>query len=169
MHPGLASKTVRFVRILPLLLATLFFGSHAPAADSDDPILGTWKLNLAKSKYVPGPAPRSQTRTYQKKGDEIFVSIETVDSQGHQQPRIEFPERYDGKEYPVKGSAIGDALTLKRINNYLAEATMTHGGALVAVTRRIITDNGKTLMLIYREISTEHPVDNVIVYDRQTN
>ena len=44
---------------------------------------------------------------------------------------------------------------------------MMHGGMVVAVTRRIITDNGKTLMLIYQEPSTEHPVDNVIVYDRQ--
>jgi hypothetical protein len=32
------------------------------AQDADDPILGTWKLNLSKSKYIPGPAPRSQTR-----------------------------------------------------------------------------------------------------------
>jgi len=151
------------------LLMTPFLGWHAPAADADDPILGTWKLNLARSKYIPGPPPRSQTRIYQHKGDEIYVTIETVDSQGHQQPRIEFPEKYDGKEYPVKGSALGDALTLKRINNYLAEATITHGGTVVAVTRRIVTDNGKTLILIYRETSTEHPVDNVIVYDRQTN
>ena len=149
---------------LPLLLV---FCWKAPAAGPDEPILGTWKLNLARSKYIPGPAPRSQTRTYRLQGDEIFVTIDTVDSKGRQQPRIEFPERDDGKEYPVKGSAIGDALTLKRINNYLAEATMTHGGTVVAVTRRIITDNGKTLMLIYQEPSTEHPVDNVIVYDRQ--
>ena len=157
---------MRFVQIAPLVLA-LIFGWQARSADPDDPILGRWKLNLARSKYIPGPAPRSQTRTYRREGDEILVSIETVDAQGRAQPRIEFPERYDGKEYPVKGSAIGDALTLKRINNYLSEATMMHAGMVVAVTRRIITDNGKTLMLIYQEPSTEHPVDNVIVYDRQ--
>jgi hypothetical protein len=54
-----------------------------------------------------------------------------------------------------------------RINDYLAEATLKHAGMVVAITRRIITDNGKTLMLINRETSAEHPVDNVIVYDRQ--
>jgi hypothetical protein len=156
--------TIPFVAALLLTLGCCW---PAPAADSDDPILGTWKLNLSRSKYIPGPAPRSQIRTYRREGDEIFVTIDTVDSRGKQQPRIEFPEKYDGKQYPIKGSAIGDALILKRINNYLAEATMTHAGTVVAMTRRIVTDNGKTLMLIYQEPSTERPVDNVIVYDRQ--
>ena len=166
MNPSLARFTIWFFRVAPLLL---ILGSawRAPAADADDPILGTWKLNLAKSKYIPGPAPRSQTRTYRLKDDGIFVTIETVDARGQRQPTIEFPERYDGKEYPVKGSALGDMLTLKRINNYLAEATVSHAGIVVAVTRRIVTDNGKTLILIYRETSSEHPVDNVIVYDHQ--
>ena len=67
------------------------------ASDADDPILGVWKLNLARSKCIPGPPPRSQTRTYRLKDDEIFVTIETVDAHGERQPTIEFPERYDGK------------------------------------------------------------------------
>jgi hypothetical protein len=137
------------------------------AADADDPILGTWKLNLSKSKYIPGPAPRSQMRVYRQTAEGIFVRIETVGPDGKPRPPIEFPEKYDGKDYPMKGSAIADALALTRINNYLAEAVMKHAGMVVATTRRIITDNGKTLMLIYQETSQEHPVDNIIVYDRQ--
>ncbi len=152
---------------LALFVITLAFGAWLHAQDADDPILGTWKLNLSKSKYIPGPAPRSQTRVYRQMANGIFVTIETVDAKGKKQPTIEFEEKYDGKEYPMKGSAIGDALALKRINNYLSEATMKHGGMVVATTRRIITDNGKTLMLIYEETDFERPVDNIIVYDRQ--
>ena len=100
-------------------------------------------------------------------GDGIFVTIETIDASGHKQPPIQFPEKYDGKDYPITGSNIGDALVLKRINDYTAEAFMKHAGKVVATTRRIITDNGKTLMLIYQETNEEHPVDNIIVYDRQ--
>ena len=148
-----------------VILAATLASLHAQ--DADDPILGTWKLNLSKSKYIPGPAPRSQTRVYRRTPDGIFVTIETVSADGRKQPTIEFAEKYDGKEYPIKGSDIGDALVLKRINNYLSEAIMKHGGMVVATTRRIITDNGKTLMLIYQEASYEHPVDNIIVYDRQ--
>jgi len=147
--------------------AVLFFwGLNAHSAESD-PILGTWKLNLSRSKYVPGPAPRSQTRTYRQTPAGIFVTIQTVDAQGRTLPPIEFEEKYDGKDYPVSGSTVGDALALTRVNDYLSEATMKHAGIVVATTRRIITDEGKTLMLIYREVSAEHPVDNVIVYERQ--
>src|ERR1019366_847446 len=149
------------------VLLTLASTWQTAPAQSDDPILGTWKLNLSKSKYIPGPAPRSQTRVYRETSEGIFVTIETVDATGHHQTPIQFPEKYDGKEYPISGSTIGDALILKRINNFTAEATMKHAGTVVALTRRIITDNGKTLTLIYQEISQEHPVDNIIVYDRQ--
>ena len=58
-------------------------------------------------------------------------------------------------------------VTLKRINDYVAEATMKHAGKVVATTRRLITDNGKTLILIYQETDAEHPVDNIIVYDHR--
>jgi hypothetical protein len=145
----------------------LICGLHLRAAESADPILGTWKLNLYRSKYIPGPAPRSQTRIYRQTPAGIFVTIETVDAQGRKLPPIEFEEQYDGKEHPITGSTVGDVLALTRVSDYLSEATMKHAGIVTAVTRRIITDDGKTLMLIYRETSTEHPVDNVIVYDRQ--
>jgi hypothetical protein len=152
--------------VLAIFLAA-GFSVCLPAAEADDPIIGTWKLNRSRSKYIPGPAPRSQTRIYKLTPDGIFVTIETIDANGHRQPPIQFPERYDGKDYPITGSTIGDALALKRINDYLAEATMKHAGRIVATTRRIITDNGKTLMLIYQEPDPEHPVDNIIVYERQ--
>ena len=47
-----------------------------------DPFVGTWKLDLAKSQYDPGPRPKSQTRTWEpsgvpgtKKGSELFDKI----------------------------------------------------------------------------------------------
>jgi hypothetical protein len=152
---------------IAVLFAVLLPHRWVTGTESDDPIIGTWKLNLAKSKYIPGPAPRSQTRIYRQTPDGIFVRIETTGPDGKKLPPIEFPEKYDGKDYPMTGSTIADALALTRINNYLAEATMKHAGAVVATTRRIITDDGKTLMLIYKETSLQHPVDNIIVYDRQ--
>jgi hypothetical protein len=144
----------------------LLFTSAPASGEPNDPIIGTWKLNLSKSKYIPGPPPRTETRTYKQTSNGIFCTIDRTDGSGKRLPPIEFSEKYDGQEYPVKGSSVGDALVLTRINDYLSEATMKHAGMVVATTRRIITDNGRTLMLIYQETSTEHPVDNIIVYDR---
>ena len=149
-----------------VLLFTSAASHVLQSAEAADPIIGVWKLNLARSKYVPGPSPKSETRTYRQTPEGIFCTIDRVDANGKHITPIEFSEKYDGKDRPLKGSAIGDALALVRINDYLAEATMKHAGMVVATTRRIVTDNGKTLMLIYKEVSPEHPVDNVIVYDR---
>src|SRR4051794_16531469 len=94
--------------VLAIFLAA-GFSVCLPAAEADDPIIGTWKLNRSRSKYIPGPAPRSQTRIYKLTPDGIFVTIETIDANGHRQAPIQFPERYDGKDYPITGSTIGDA------------------------------------------------------------
>ena len=136
------------------------------AASSPDPILGTWKLNRAKSKFNPGPAPRSQTRSYADSPQGIQVTIRTVGADGRSST-IEFAERYDGKDYPTKGSEIADALALVKINDYMAEATMKHAGKVVATAKRLITDEGRSLIISYKEPSSEHPVDNELVYDKQ--
>ena len=38
--------------------------SVGSAADAADPVIGTWKLNLEKSKFAADRAPKSMTRTY---------------------------------------------------------------------------------------------------------
>src|SRR5947209_4505526 len=91
---------------VPVLILTLAGAGSSRAAGAEDPILGTWKLNLSKSKYIPGPAPRSQTRVYKQTPDGIFVAIDTVDASGRQQKPIQFAEKYDGKDYPMTGSTV---------------------------------------------------------------
>lgn len=136
------------------------------SAGEPDPILGVWKLNLARSRFNPGPAPRSQSRTYIETPQGIQVTIRSVGVNGSSST-IEFPEKYDGRDYPVQGSDVADALALVRINNLMAEATLKHAGRVVATAKRVITDEGKTLIISYAEPSLEHPVDNQLVYDRQ--
>src|SRR6185503_1637514 len=55
------ARTLRPMTVLAITL--LLAGSH-PAAQDADPIIGTWVLNAAKSTFSPGPAPRSESRTY---------------------------------------------------------------------------------------------------------
>ncbi len=136
------------------------------AASAADPVLGVWKLNLSRSRYNPGPAPRSQTRTYVQTANGIQVTIRSIDTTGRSST-IEFPEKYDGKDYAVQGSDVADALAMVRINDYMAEASMKHGGMVVATARRLITDEGKTLVISFKQLSSDHPVDNELVYERQ--
>src|SRR5436309_1087708 len=62
-----------------------------------DTILGTWALNVAKSKYSPGPAPRSQVRTYAAHPQGVKATIQTVYADGRS-ATTEYVANYDGVE-----------------------------------------------------------------------
>ena len=48
------------------IVATILIGIGGQSASAQgDPLLGTWVLNVAKSKYTPGPPPKEQTTTFE--------------------------------------------------------------------------------------------------------
>ena len=53
------------------------------SAQASDPRVGTWKLNVAKSKYNPGPAPQSQTLKVEAsgKGEKITSEVVSADAE----------------------------------------------------------------------------------------
>jgi len=77
--------------------------STAISVCAADASLGTWKLNIEKSRFDPGPAFKSETRTYQAQPMGIKVTIKTIDADG--KPVVsEYPVNYDGTFYPVEGT-----------------------------------------------------------------
>src|ERR1700674_4977581 len=83
-----------------------------------NPEIGTWKLNLAKSKYSPGPAPKSQTRTYEMQGDGLKVSRNGVAGDGSP---IAYSNttKYDGSDVSLSGVGTpngADTVANKRID-----------------------------------------------------
>ena len=82
--------SLRFV-VLTLIAAAAAIGGVRAAAGAQapppyvaarDPAVGTWRLVLAKSKYYPGPAPQSETRTYEPDGAFLKCTIQRVDGKG---------------------------------------------------------------------------------------
>ena len=52
-----------------------------------NPHMGTWKLNEAKSKLVPGMG-KNTTVVYAEQGDKIKVTVEGVDKDGKPRQRL---------------------------------------------------------------------------------
>ncbi|HLE72410.1 MAG TPA: hypothetical protein VJH87_22220 [Vicinamibacteria bacterium] len=130
-------------------------------------MLGTWILNVEKSSYDPGPPPRSQTRTYEKVPEGIKATIITVDPKG-QSVTARYTAQYDSLEYPLTGSATVDAIALKRVNAYTAEATLTHARKLIGTARRVISEDGKTMTITFRGTDENgRRVTNVAVYEKE--
>jgi hypothetical protein len=71
----------------------------------NDPMVGTWKLNLSKSTYSPVPAPKSAINKFEPWEDGMKATIDVVDGQGNK-IHSETTVKFDGKDYPLKGSPI---------------------------------------------------------------
>src|SRR5437870_2971800 len=117
--------TLTGVALLGLALGAL---PQLASGQQSDPRIGTWKLNLAKSKYSPGPPPRSNTAIWEAVGQGVRVTAEGIDAQGNPMKAVFGPNFSDGKSYPITGSPAYDAASSKRVNASTFESTRTKDG-----------------------------------------
>jgi hypothetical protein len=129
--------------VLSSVLAML--GTAAAAsAQSSGPEYGTWVLNVAKSTYSPGPAPKSSTRTYTAVANGYTFSSSGVDATG-KSVSATFTVHFDGKYAPMTGGSEASAIMVKRIDANTVESTQKRGDKVVIHTTRVISKDGKTL------------------------
>ena len=160
---------MRLPRLFVVALVAVSTGSvlTAQSAASKDPdqLVGAWQLIVAKSRYRPGPAPTSETRTYVRQGEDVIGVIQRAFPDGRQ-VRIEYTANYD-REYPVTGTEEYDHVVLKRIDRYTSEAVLSHAGRVFGTARRVIAADGKSMTITFRRDSeTGVSVLNVAYYDK---
>ncbi len=114
------------------------------AAATPDPAMGSWELNVAKSKFTSGPALKSQSRTYSQSGDSITLVMKSVGTDG-KEATMQTTYKLDGKDYPVTGAPGWDTLAGKQVDSHTAEFTLKKGGKVVGKTSRTVSKDGKTL------------------------
>jgi hypothetical protein len=154
-----------------LAVGTMFalgFASVISAADAADPVIGTWKLNLEKSKFSPAhPAPKSMSRTYAAAAKGTAMTVTGVAADGtpiSQQSTL----TYDGKDCAFAGSADFDTLTLKKINGTTVKSEQKKDGKAVGTTTRTISDHGKVLTLSSSlKTAKGGTIHDVTVYEKQ--
>lgn len=138
----------------------------AVAAQSTDPGLGTWKLNVAKSKYSPGPAPKTLTVTISAAGAGIKAVIDGAAPDGTK-VHWEYTANFDGKAYPVTGNADGDMVTATRVNANTIETRYTLKGKPTTTNTRVVSADGKTLTVTSTGVNVQgQKVNNVQVFEK---
>jgi hypothetical protein len=139
----------------------------AVAAWGADPSIGTWKLNLDKSKYSPGPPPKSSTVTFSQDGEFIVSKSEGVNAKGEQ---FESSSRWkrDGQDYAITGSKTLDTMAVKRIDDQTTDFTYKKAGKVVSTTRTVVSKDGKTVTATSTGTNTAgKKYNNRTVYDKQ--
>ena len=135
------------------------------AGGAADPVIGTWKLNTAKSRGA--AVPKSETRTYAVSAEGFVLKYQSVEADG-KESSVQVTYKYDGKDYPVTGSPNFDALSVKRIGPKTVQFTAKHMGKTVGRGMRTISKDGKTLTLITRRADAKGRMSTTtLVYDRR--
>lgn len=136
-------------------------------AESKQVGMGTWKLNVEKSKHSPGPAPKSTTVTFEPVGKGVKVTSESVSATGSTLV-YEFTSNYDGKDVPVKGVLWADTISLKRIDARSTMRTDKKSGKVVLTIKRVVAKDGKTFTATVKGTTPKgEPMNNVLVFEKQ--
>ena len=121
----------------------LAFGVLADAQPGD-PFVGTWRLNVSKSKYNPGPAPKSITSIYEAAGKGYKVSVKNEPASGAVR-QYSYTTNLDGKDALVTGTnPNADTIAVKRIDTHTIETVNKKGGKVTTTQRNVVSADGKT-------------------------
>ena len=157
---------------MPSVIKMLFVGALlatgvVAAAPAADPVIGTWTLNVAKSKFSPGPALKAQIRTYAATAQGTALTLKTTAADG-KETTATLTFKDDGKPYPVSGNPDFDSVSVTRVDALTVHSTQLKAGASVGSGVRSVSKDGKTLTFAQKGTHASGvKYDDVLVYDRQ--
>jgi hypothetical protein len=131
-----------------------------------NPFVGTWKLNVAKSKYNPGPPPKSQTRMWEPSGK---VTVKGIDATGSAR-MYGYTIKTDGKDYPTTGAIPNGAQTIATtgVDATSVRATYKRDGKQVEITTFSVSKDGKMLTIVAKgSVPSGQTFDNMMSWDKQ--
>ena len=155
-------------RVICVLVAAVTTAASFAAAQSKDPFVGTWVLNVAKSKYSPGPVPSSATTIIEAAGSGYRFSVKQIPATG---AALEwsFTTALDGKPAKVAGNnPNADMVTYKRIDATTLESVNTRNGKETTRQRVLVSADGKTRTVTTTGVDgTGQKINNVAVYEKK--
>ena len=154
------------IRTFSVVLAILIASIGLSAAD--DPMMGTWKLNLSKSKYNPGPPPRSRVLKLEPAGNNTFKLTNDAVLPNGEKTHVVETFIQDGKDHPLKDNPNADTQVNRQIDTYTTETINKKGGKTVQVLTRVVAKDGKTMTITIKGTTPSGaPLNDVRVFDKQ--
>lgn len=141
--------------------------SAAAGAQAPDPLVGTWKLDVAKSTYKPGPAPKSATVVIEAAGKGLKIAVDAVGGDGKPM-KWGYTNARDGKETPVTGNPAYDTVSVNQTSPTEGTITYKKGGKTIATTKTMVSKDGKTMTVTTTGTDPMgQAMNNVALYTKQ--
>ena len=132
--------TTRMPRLL--IAAALCAIPWMATAQGPDRLAGTWRMNVAQSKYAAAP-PKSQTTTLHAIPGGIHEVVERVNADGTT-TRWDVVVPYDGRDVPVKGEPSRDTVAMTKVDQNTVDVVNKKAGAVVSRMRIVVAPDGKS-------------------------
>ena len=132
-----------------------------------DNSLGTWKLNLEKSKVTP-PLP-VKSLTTKRVASNGGVQVTTTGVQADGAPiNANYTVKYDGKECPVTGGPY-DTVSMKQVDaNTFTGTAKQAKGKFNATIQTVISKDGKAMTSTVSGTDADgNALNGTLVYDKQ--
>jgi hypothetical protein len=154
------------MKIRTAFLTLAFCFCALAASFADNPNLGSWKLNEAKSK-IPAGVSKNTSVVYTADGDNLKAVVEGVDGSG-QPIHNEWTGKFDGKDYPVTGDKITDTRAVQQVDATHFKLTGKKDGKVVTTGTIVTSADGKTRTLnVKAKDASGKAVTATFVYDKQ--
>ena len=154
------------MKVRTSLLTLAFCLTAVMCFAANDALMGTWKLNEAKSKLAPG-AGKNNTVVYEAAGDNVKVTVDGVDRDG-KPTHNEWTGKFDGKDYPVTGDPTSDMRSYKVVNDHTMDLTIKKGGKVTSTGKIVVAADGKSRTVTTSGTDPEgKKFKSVSVYDKQ--
>jgi hypothetical protein len=158
----------RILVLLPVLALSLVASGVSLA--QENPFVGTWKLNVAKSKYSGGQVAKSETRTVVAQGDGEKVTYEGIAANGDP-ISYSYTSNLDGKDSPLSGTSTpsgADTVAITRVDANTYTSILKKAGKTVRTTRTVVSKDGKVLTITGKGMNTQgQPISYTAVFDKQ--
>jgi hypothetical protein len=151
---------------ISLVLALALVGTLP--AEAQESLFGTWKMNASKSKYSPGPVPKSNIAKWEAFDGGAKLTVDTVSANGETQ-HWESSAKFDGKDNPVKGNnPDADTMALTKKDAHTYELVNKKGGKKTLAARIVVAADGKTRITTQTgKDSKGQTVNNTMFYEKQ--
>ena len=161
---------VYFVRLYSRQSGTWQFLSHRTISLVQGPLppfVGTWELNLSKSKFPTGQVPQRETLKCLDRPNGFKIAFEGTDFNGEAY-HIEWSGQYDGRDYVHKGNPSVDTAAMKRIDPNTLEVVDKKAGKEVGWYRSMVSKDGKIETITGKiKDTTGQETTVVMVYEKQ--
>jgi hypothetical protein len=133
---------------------------------AQNPNMGTWKLNEAKSK-IPAGMMKNTTVTYAAAGDSVKVTTDGTAGDGSPL-HTEWTGMFDGKDYPLTGDPSADTRAYTKVDDHHMSLENKKGSKVVTSGKIVVSADGKTRTLTTSGMNAAgKKVSGTAVYDKQ--